>query len=168
MRTLYNKTKVKSWIKKAHKDQSLAYGYGYITDNYALLVEEPHMRPTILEAFGTLTPECRYSSDQFQRLMSLPNNPIEVIDSQLEYVFNTKSRMRIFYNSTTGEKLAINCVYFDLLNDPTIHRFYTNDSMTMLWIVDVDNETVVGVVAPFRMQDELSHIEFKTEEEEAK
>lgn len=163
--TMFNKTKVKSWIKKAHKDRLLEYGHGYITNGHVLLVEEQHMQPTILEAFGTLTPECRYSIESFQRLMNLPDEPIEAIDSQLEYVPDPKSRLRIFYDPRTGRELAIDGNYFDLLDDPKVHNFYTNDEMTMLWIV-YGNE-VVGVIAPVRLQDKLSHIEFKAKEEEA-
>ncbi len=78
---MYNKTKVKAWIKKAHKHDLLSYGHGYITDEHVALVDESHMHPTILEVFGTLTPTCKYSADQFQKLINLPDKPIEVIDS---------------------------------------------------------------------------------------
>ena len=57
MQAVFNKTKVKTWIKKTHKNSSFGYGHGYITDGCAMLVDEPHMHPTILEVFGTLTPE---------------------------------------------------------------------------------------------------------------
>ena len=57
---VFNKAKVKSWIRKAHKSTLLSYGHGFMTDNYVLLVEEQHMHPDILEIFGTLTPECKY------------------------------------------------------------------------------------------------------------
>ena len=163
MKTVFNKTKVKSWIKKAHKNQSLAYGHGFVTDNHVLLVEEPHMQPTILEVFGTLTPECKYSAEQFQRLMNLPNEPIAMFDSELEYAPDAKRRLRIFYDPTTGEKLAIKGMYFDLLDDPKVLRFCTNDSMNMLWII-YDND-VIGVIAPVVLQDQLSHMSFKAEKE---
>lgn len=32
MKTVFNKTKVKSWIKKTHKRPRFVCGYGYITD----------------------------------------------------------------------------------------------------------------------------------------
>ena len=163
MKVMFNKTKVKSWIKKAHKDQSLTYGYGYITDNSVLLVEEQHMHPTILEVYGTLTPECKYSAEQFQRLMNLPDSPIKVIDSRLEYVSDPKSRLRIFYDPKTGIWLTIKGVYFDLLDNPKVHRFYTNEPMDRMWIVC--NEEIVGVIAPVVLEDQLSHISFKAEEE---
>jgi len=159
MKSVYNKTKVKAWIKKAHKYHWLSYGHGYITDGYAILVDESHMHPTILEVFGTLTPECRYTAEQFQRLMDLPDKPIEVIDSQLELVLDPKLRLRIFYDPKTGKKITIDCVFFDLLNNPEAHRFYTNDEMIKLWIT-CDN-WVVGVFAPYRLRDQLSHVSFK-------
>ena len=175
MKSVYNKTKVKSWIKKAHKHHSLVYGHGYITDGYVLLVDEPHMHPTILEVYGTLTPECRYTAEQFQRFIDLPDKPIEVIDSHLELVLDSnpekigiprsgsRLRLRIFYDPKTGKELTIDCVYFDLFDNPEVHRFYTNDRMTLLWII-CDNE-VVGVVAPYRLQDQLSHVTFKPGQE---
>ena len=159
MKTVYNKTKVKSWIKKAHKHHSLAYGYGYITDGYVILIDEPHMHPTILEVYGTLTPECRYTADQFQRLIDLPDKPIKLIDSQLELILDPKRRLRILYDPKTGKEFTIDCVYFNLLANPEVHRFYTNDRMTQLWII-CGNE-VVGVVAPYRLQGQLSHVSFK-------
>ena len=165
MKTVFNKTKVKSWIKKAHKDQSLTYGHGYITNNHVILVEEPHMQPTILEVFGTLTPECKYSAEQFQRLMNLPNEPIAMFDSELEYTpVKQRSRLRIFYDPTTGEKLAIRGEYFDLLDDPRGLRFFTNNEMSVLWII-CDNDEIIGAIAPVRLQDQLSHMSFKAEKE---
>ena len=164
MKSVYNKTKVKSWIKKAHKQHLLVYGHGYITDGYVILLDEPHMRPTILEVFHTLTPECRYTAEQFQRLINLPDKPIEVIDSQLELVLNPKRRLRIFYDPKTGKELAIDCVYFNLFDNPEFYGFYVNDRMTQLWIT-YDNK-VVGVVALYRLQDQLSHVSFKTANEE--
>jgi len=161
MRAVFNKTRTKSWIKKAYKQSLFGYGHGYITDGYAVLVDEPHMHPTILEVCGTLTPDCKYSAEQFQKLLNLPDEPIEVADSQLEYVPDPKSRLRIFYNPKTGKELTINSLYFDLLDNPMDHKFYTNDSMTRLWIVY--DEEVVGVVAPFMLKDKLSHISFKAE-----
>lgn len=161
MKVMFNKTKVKSWIKKAHKDQSLAYGHGYITDGRVLLVEEQHMHPAILEVFGTLTPECKYSVEQFQRLLDLPDTPIEVIDSKLEYAPEPKYRLRIFYDPKTGQELTIDGKYFDLIDRPGAHKFYTNDSMTIVWITRDD--AVVGVIAPVVLQDQLSHIRFKVE-----
>ncbi len=159
MKSVYNKTKVKSWIKKAPKQHLLVYGHGYITDGRVILLDEPHMRPTILEVFGTLTPECRYTAEQFQRLIDLPDKPIEVIDSHLELVLDPKRRLRIFYDPKTGKELTIDCVYFDLFDNPEVHGFYTNDRMTQLWITY--NNEVVGVVAPYRLQDQLSHVSFK-------
>jgi len=117
------------------------------------------MHPTILEVFGKLTPECRYTADQFQKLIDLPDKPIKVIDSQLELVLDSKRRLRIFFDPKTGKELAIDCVYFDLLDNPRIHKFCTNNEMTMLWIMYDDD--VVGVIAPVRLQDQLSHISFK-------
>jgi len=163
MRTVFDKAKVKSWIKKAYKNSLFGYGHGHITDGYAILVDEPHMHPTILEIFGTLTPECRYSAEQFQKLLDLPDERIEVIDSQLEYVPDPKSRLRIYYDPRTGQELTINGKYFDLLSNPEAHRFFTNDEMTRLWIMY--DEAVVGVIAPYRLEDQLSHIRFKAEEE---
>ena len=160
---MYNKAKVKSWIKKAHKSSLFAYGHGYITDSKVMLVDKPHMHPTILEVFGTLTPECKYSAEQFRKLMNLPNKPIKVIDSQLEYAPDTKSRLRIFYDPRTGKNLTIDGIYFDLLDDPEVHKFYTNDEMNRLWIMH--NDGVVGVVAPVMLREELSHIRFKAENE---
>ncbi len=159
---MFNKTKVKSWIKKAHKHHSFAYGHGYITDGYALLIEEQHMQPTILEVCGTLTPECRYTAEMFQKMMDLPKEHVEVIDSQLEYVPDSKSRLRIFYNPRTGKELTINGNYFDLLDNPKAHNFYTNDSMDRLWITY--GSEVVELIAPVRLQDKLSHISFNVEE----
>ena len=159
MKSVYNKTKVKAWIKKAHKHDLLSYGHGYITDEHVALVDESHMHPTILDVFGTLTPTCKRSADQFQRLINLPDKPIEVIDSQLELVLDPKLRLRIFYDPKTGKKITIDCVFFDLLNNPEAHRFYTNDEMIKLWIT-CDN-WVVGVFAPYRLRDQLSHVSFK-------
>ena len=159
MKSVYNKTKVKSWIKKAHKHHSLVYGHGYITDGCVILLDEPHMHPTILEVYGTLTPECRYTAEQFQRLIDLPDKPIEVIDSHLEFVPDPKRRLRILYDPKTGKELAIDCVYFDLFDNPEVHGFYTNDMMTQLWITY--NNEVVGVVAPCRLKGQLSHVSFK-------
>ena len=164
MNTMFNKTKVKSWIKKAHKRQSLGYGHGFVTDNRVMLRDEPHMHPTILEVYGTLTPECRYPAEQFQKLIRLPDEPVEVIDSRLEFVPDPKSRLRIFYDSKTGRKIAIDGIYFDLLDNPKVIKFYTNDERTILWIV-YDDE-VMGAVAPVVLHGTLSHIEFTVEEEE--
>ena len=164
MKFVFNKTKVKSWIKKAHKRASFDYGHGYITDGYALLVDEPHMHPTILELYGTLSPNCRYSIEQFQKLIKLPDEPVEVIDSRLEFVPDPKSRLRIFYDSKTGKKVAIDGIYFDLLDNPKVIKFYTNDERTILWIVYDDK--VMGAVAPVVLHGTLSHIEFMVEEEE--
>lgn len=163
MKFVFNKGKVKSWIKKAHKHASFSYGHGYITDGYALLVDEPHMHPTILELYGTLSPNCRYSAEQFQRLMNLPDEPIEVIDSRLEFIPDPKSKLRIFYDSRTGRKVAINSIYFDLLDNPKVLRFYVNNEATILWIVHDDE--VVGAVAPVLLHGTLSHVSFKVEEE---
>ena len=160
MKTMFNKAKVKSWIKKAHKNHSFGYGHGYITDGYIVLVEEQHMQPTILEVYGTLTPECRYSVEQFQKLMNLPDEPIEVIDSELEYAPDAKDRLRIFYDPKTGIKLTIKGLYFDLLDNPKVHKFCTNESMTIMWIMW--GEEVVGAIAPVLSQDQLSHVSFKT------
>ena len=162
METMFNKSKVKSWIKKAHKDQWLSYGHGYVTDGHILLIEEQHMQPTILEVYGTLTPECKYSVEQFQRLLDLPDGPIEVIDSQLEYTPDAKYRLRIFYDPKTGKELTIDGKYFDLLDNPRAHKFYTNNSMDRIWIMYGDD--VVGVFAPVRLRDQLSHVKFKAEE----
>jgi hypothetical protein len=159
MRTMFNKAKVKSWIKKACKDQKFGYGHGYITDGYIVLVEEQHMHPTILEVFGTLTPECRYTIEQFQKLMNLPDEPVEMIDSKLEFVPEPKQRLRIFYDPKTGKELVIDGKYFDLMDNPTTFEFYTNDSMDRLWIMYSDN--VAGIIAPMRMREQLSHINFK-------
>ena len=164
MKSVYNKTKVKSWIKKAYKQHLLVYGHGFATDGYVMLVDEPYMHPTILEVYGTLTPECRYTAEQFQRLIDLPKQPIEVIDSHLELVLDPKRRLRIFYDPKTGKALAIDCVYFELFDNPEFYGFYTNDKMTQLWITY--NNKVVGVVAPYRLQDQLSHVSFKPSQEE--
>jgi hypothetical protein len=163
MQIVFNKAKVKSWIKKAHKSSLFAYGHGYVTDGYAMLVDEPHMHPTILEVFGTLTPECKHSAEQFKRLMRLPNKPIEVIDSRLEFILEPKRSLRILYDPKTGKEVTLNSIYFDLLNNPEACTFYTNELMTMVWII-YDNETI-GVIAPYRLEDQLSHVKFKAEEE---
>jgi len=163
MNTVYNKTKVKSWIKKAYKQHLLVYGHGFVTDGYVILMDKPHMHPTILEVFGTLTPECRFTAEQFQRLVDLPDKPIEVTDSQLELVLDPKCRLRIFYDPKTGKELAIDCVYFDLFDNPEVHGFYTNDKMTQVWITY--NNEVVGVVAPYRLKGQLSHVSFKSSQE---
>ena len=160
---VFNKAKVRSWIKKTRKSSSFGYGHGYVTDGYAMLIDEPHMHPTILEIFGTLTPECRYSAEQFERFMNLPDEAIEVIDSQLEFVLEPKHHLRIFYNPKTGKELAVNGMYFDLLENPRAHRYYTNAETTMLWIVC--GNKIVEVIAPYRLQDQLSHVRFKVEEE---
>lgn len=159
---MFNKTKAKAWIKKAHKDQWLGYGHGYVTDGHILLIEEQHMQPTILEVYGTLSPECKYVADQFQQLMNLPDEVIEMIDSELEYAPDAKYRLRIFYDPKTGQELTIDGKYFDLLDNPRVHTFYTNDAMDRLWIMYGDD--VVGLFAPVRLQDQLSHIRFKAEE----
>lgn len=163
MKTMFNKAKVKSWIKKARKHHLFGYGHGYITDGYVMLVEEQHMHPTILEVYGTLNPECKYSAESLQKLMNLPDTPIEVIDSELEYVPDPKSRLRIFYDPKTGIKLTVKGLYFDLLDNPKTHKFYTNESMTMMWIMY--DKAVVGVIAAAVLQDQLSHIRFEAEEE---
>jgi hypothetical protein len=160
MQAVFNKAKVKSWIKKAYKSSLFGYGHGYITDGYILLVEEQHMHPTILEVCGTLNPECKYPAESLQKLMNLPDEPIEVIDSELEYVPDAKDRLRIFYDPKTGIKLTVKGLYFDLLDNPKVHKFYTNDEMNRLWIMYADN--VIGVIAPAVTQDQLSHISFKT------
>jgi hypothetical protein len=160
MKVVFNKAKVKSWIKKAHKKHSFGYGHGYITDGNIVLVEEQHMQPTILEVYGTLTPECNYKIEQFQKLMSLPDEPIEVIDSELEYVPDAKDRLRIFYDPKTGIKLTVKGLYFDLLDNPKAHKYCTNESMSMMWIMW--GEEIVGVIAPVLLQDQLSHVSFKT------
>jgi len=121
------------------------------------------MHPTILEIFGTLTPECRYSTEQFEKLMNLPDEAIEVIDSRLEFVLEPKHHLRIFYDPKTGRELAIDSIYFDLLDNPKVCTFYTNDMMSMLWIMC--GNKIVGVVAPFKLQDQLSHVRFKAGEE---
>ena len=162
MRFVFNKTKVKSWIKKAHKRPSFGYGHGFITDSRVMLIDEPHMHPTILEVYGTLTPDCKYSAEQFQKMMSLPDEPIAVIDSQLEFVPDPKSRLRIFYDPKTGKELTIDGIYFDLLDNPEAHKFYTNDPMDKMWIMCGDE--VVGVVAPVRLQNELCHVNFEVKE----
>jgi hypothetical protein len=162
MKAVFNKAKVKSWIKKAHKYHSFGYGHGYITDGYVMLMDEPHMHPTILEVCGTLTPECKYTAEQFEKMAKLPDTAIEVIDSRLEFVLEPKRRLRIFYDPKTGEKLTIDSAYFDLLDNPEEHRFYANTLKSTMWIVH--NDETVGVVAPFRLQEQLSHISFKTEE----
>ena len=162
MKVMFNKTKVKSWIKRAHKSQSLSYGHGYVTDGYILLIEEQHMQPTILEVYGTLNPECRYPAETLQKMMNLPDKAIEVIDSRLEYTPNPKYRLRIFYDPKTGKELAIDGKYFDLINDPKVHEFYSDDLMSRLWIM-YDNK-VVGLIGQVRLQDQLSHIRFKAEE----
>lgn len=164
MKTMFNKSKTKAWIKKAYKSSAFGYGHGYITNGHILLVEEQHMQPTILEVYGTLTPECRYPAETLQNMMNLPDEPIEVLDSQLEYIPDSKLRLRIFYDPRTGKELTVNGNYFDLLDNPKALNFYTNNEMAMLWIA-YGNE-VIGVIARFRLQDELSHIKFKAEEEE--
>lgn len=162
METMFNKSKVKSWIKRAHKRQSLSYGHGYVTDGYILLIEEQHMQPTILEVYGTLNPECRYPAETLQKMMSLPDKAIKVIDSRLEYTPNPKYRLRIFYDPKTGKELAIDGKYFDLLDDPKVHEFYSDDLMSRLWIMYDDK--VVGLIGQVRLRDRLSHIRFKAEE----
>ena len=164
MQAVFSKTKVKTWIKKAHKDQLLAYGHGYITDGRVLLAEEQHMQPTILEVCGTLTPECRYPAETLQKMMDLPKEHVEAIDSELEYVPDPKSRLRVFYDPKTGKELTIDGKYFDLLDDPKVHKFYTSGSMDRLWIAY--GNKIVGLVAPIRLrEDKLSHVKFKAEEE---
>lgn len=159
----FNKSKVKSWIKRAHKAQSLMYGHGYITDRNVILVEEQHMHPTILEVFGTLTPECMLTIESFQRVMELPDKPIEIVDSKLEYVREPKFRLRIFYNPETGKGFIIDSMYFDFLEEPAMYRFYTNEGMTTMWIVQ--GTKVVGAVAAFRLrEDELAHVSFEVYE----
>ena len=165
MGPVFNKTKTKSWIKKAQKNSLFGYGHGYITDGYTMLVDEPHMHPTILEIYGTLSPECKYTHEQFQRLMNLPDEPVAVVDSELEYAPDAKRRLRIFYDPTSGEKIAIRGEYFDLLDSPRLLRFFTNDDMNLLWIIS-DTDEVVGVVAPVQLQDQISHINFNVEREE--
>ena len=165
MQAMFNKAKVKSWIRKTHKRQSFGFGHGCITDGSVLLVEEQHMCPTILELFETLTPACEYSAQQFQELMRLPNEPVAMFDSELEYVSDPKTRLRIFYDPTTGEKLAIRGEYFDLLDDPRGLRFFTNNEMSVLWIM-CDNDDIIGAIAPVRLQDQLSHMSFNVEREE--
>jgi hypothetical protein len=164
MTHVFNKAKVKSWIRKTHKRQSFGFGHGCITDGSVLLVEEQHMCPTILEIFETLTPACDYSAKQFQELMTLPDKPVAMFDSELEYTPDAKQRLRIFYDPTTGEKLLIDSVYFDLLEDPRLHRFYADKEMAALWAIYDDK--VVGVIAAVWLQDQLSHISFNVEAED--
>ena len=161
---MFNKTKIKSWIKKAYKSRLLTYGHGYITDGYIILTDEPHMHPTILEVYGTLNPNCKYTAEAFRGLMDLPDAPVEMIDSQLEFVPDPKSRIRIFYDPKTGKELTIDAKYYDLIEDPKAFKFYTNDKRGMLWIV-YGNE-VVGVIAPVRLQDKLSFLKFNVEEQD--
>jgi hypothetical protein len=169
---MFNKARVKSWIKEVHKHHLFGYGHGYITDGHAILIEEQHMHPIILEVYGTLTPDCRYSAELFQEVMALPDKPIDVIDSQLEFFPRTMKfllsgsnpRVRIFYDPWTGKELTIDGIYFDLLDYPRGLRFYTDDLMTMLWIMYDDD--VVGVVAPVRLEEQLSHVSFKVYGEE--
>ena len=166
MKTVFNKTKVRSWIKKTHKRHRLIYGHGYITDGNIMLVDESHMHPTILDLFGTLTPECKHNAELFRETMALPDTPIEVIDSQLEFFPRTMKfllsgpnpRVRIFYDPGTGKKLTIDGAYFDLLDYPRGLRFYTDAAMTGLWIMYDDD--VVGAVGPVRLEEQLSHINF--------
>jgi hypothetical protein len=162
MKSMFNKSKTKAWIKKAHKNSAFGYGYGYITDGYILLIEEQHMQPTILEACGTLNPECKYPAEAFQKLITLPDKAIEVLDSQLEYVSGPKFRLRIFYDPRTGKELAIDGKYFDLIDDPKVHDFYSDDLMSRLWIMY--NDKVVGLIGQVRLQEQLSHIKFKAEQ----
>ena len=162
MQTVFNKAKTKTWIKKAHKRDSFGYGHGYITDGYVMLADEPHMHPTILEVYGTLTPDCRYSPEQFQKMMSLPDEPIAVIDSQLEFVPDRKFRLRIFYDPRTGQELTIDGKYFDLLDNPEVCTFYTNSTMSMLWVVCGDE--TIAVIAPYKVKEgQLSHVSFNVE-----
>lgn len=159
MKPMFNKRKVKSWIRKVHNEQLFGYGHGYITDGRIMLVEEDHMRPAILELFGTLEPECRYTSEMLQEMITLPHEPVEVVDSRLELVLGPKSRLRIFYDPATGKELTINTAYFELINEPLNHRFYVDESMTRVWITH--GATPVGVVAAVRLQDQVAHINFK-------
>ena len=163
MINMFKKSKVKSWIKKAYKNQLLTYGHGYITDGYVLLAEEQHMQPVILEVYGTLTPECRYPAETLRNMMDLPDGPIKVLDSQLEYTPDPKYRLRIFYDPATGQEITIDGKYFDLLDNPKVHEFYTNDPMDRLWITYGND--VVGLIAPVRLQDKLSHVRFRVEKE---
>lgn len=161
MKTVFNRTKTKAWIKRAHKDKLLAYGHGYITDGRVLLAEEQHMQPAILELFGTLAPACKYSAEVFREMMSLPDKPVKVIDSQLEFVLDSKFRLRIFYDPRTGKDLTIDGKYFDLIENPKVLEYYTNDSMDRLWITY--GEDVVGLFAPFRLRNRL-HVRFEAKE----
>ena len=159
----FNKTKTKSWIKKACKRDSFGYGHGYITDGFIMLQDEPHMRPTILEIFGTLTPECRYTADQFQRLINLPEVSDTIIDSQLEFIPDSKSRLRIFYDPKTGKEFIINGEYFDLLENPEVCTFHANSTMNMLWVVCGDEP--IAVIAPYKVKEgQLSHVNFNVRE----
>ena len=174
MKSMFNKSKVRAWIKRAHKTTKLSFGHGYITDGNIILAEEKHMHPTILEVYGTPTPDCKHNAELFRETMALPDTPIEVIDSQLEFFPRTMKfllsgsnpRVRIFYDPRTGKELTIDGIYFDLLDYPRDLRFYTDDLMTMLWIMYDDD--VVGVVAPVRLEDQLSHVSFRVYGEEAK
>ena len=164
MKNVFNKTKIKAWIKKAHKDRRLAYGHGYITNGHVILIEEQHMQPTILEVYGTLNPECKYPAETLRNMMRLPDGPIKVLDSQLEYTPDPKYRLRIFYDPATGKELTIDGKYFDLLDDPKTLNFYSDDLISRLWITCDDD--VIGLIAPVRLQDnKLSHIEFKVKKE---
>ena len=135
MVTIFNKTKVKRWMKKAHKSSfGLHYGYGYVTDGNVILIEETHMQPTVLELFGTLTPECRPTEDSFKRLTELPTAPIELLDSKLEY---------------------------KLIDEPANHRFFTNEQGNMVYVTNSKGNYVYAVIAPMRIPDnELDHFEF--------
>ena len=46
MKTMFNKAKVKSWIKKAQKSPSFGYGHGYITDGVMLVEESICIQPS--------------------------------------------------------------------------------------------------------------------------
>ena len=93
----------------------------------------------------------------------MPDKAIEVLDSQLEYISGPKFRLRIFYDPRTGKELAIDGRYFDLIDDPKVHDFYSDDLMSRLWIMY--NDKVVGLIGQVRLQEQLSHIKFKAEQD---
>lgn len=161
MVTIFNKTKVKRWMKKAHKSSfGLHYGYGYVTDGNVILIEETHMQPTVLELFGTLTPECRPTEDSFKRLTELPTAPIELLDSKLEYD-QSKGKVRLLYNPKNGDKVVLDQMYFELIAEPANHRFFTNEQGNMVYVTNSKGNYVYAVIAPMRIPgNELDHFEF--------
>ena len=94
------------------------------------------------------------------RLTELPTAPIELLDSKLEYN-QSKGKMRLLYNPKNGDKVVLDQMYFELIDEPANHRFFTNEQGNMVYVTNSKGNYVYAVMAPMRIPDnELDHFEF--------